>query len=81
MSALNENAKAIFKFILERYSEKMILPTEKELCQEFGTTRNSIREVTAVMKLIGAITTTQGGGHRLTNKKEMEEFYNRYLKN
>lgn len=82
MDTLKQNTKTIFQFILERYNEENnILMTEREMCERFGISRNALREVMSVAKLIGAVTVTKGANHRLTNKKEMKEFYKRYLEN
>jgi len=82
MNTLKQNAKIIFEFILSRYNEEDgILPTENEMSQKFQISKSALREVMTIAKLIGAVTAKRGGSYRLTNKKEMEEFYNRYLKN
>lgn len=51
------------------------------MCKKFGLSRVRVREIMSTAKLIGAVTTKQGGSYRLTNKKEMQEFYDKYLKN
>ena len=80
MNNFKENAKIIFQTILDRYNENNIIDTEADFSKEFGISRAMFREIMAAAKLIGAVTTRQGGGYRLTNKKELQEFFDRYLK-
>ena len=65
MNNFKENAKIIFQCILDRYNENNIIDTESDFCKEFGISRTIIREIMAVAKLIGAVTTRQGSCPRL----------------
>lgn len=80
MDNFREKAKIVFQYILERYNENNIIDTEADFCKEFGISRTMNREIMAVAKLIGAVTPRRGSCQRLTNKKELQDFFDRYLK-
>ena len=39
------------------------LPSERELCEQFGVGRNSVREATRSLESARLVETKQGGGH------------------
>lgn len=59
------------------YQDGMKIPTEKELTEEFGMGRGSVREALKILQYIGVITGNQGSGYRVNGN--MDDSFSRLM--
>ena len=69
--------KKNYEYIVEQIKDMIIdgklkvgerLPTEKELSENFGVSRTSVREALKALEVIGICESRQGGGNFIVNK-------------
>ncbi len=57
--------------LTERYPVGALLPSESELCQQFGVSRHTVREATRILQMRGLVSRRQGRGTEVLPMQEV----------
>lgn len=62
------------RILTGQYEPRHVLPSEKQLEQEFGLSRNTSRRAIAILRDEGPVVTVAGRGSYVVSERELEEY-------